>query len=271
MMWCFKNAQPVKEVSIQDRALQYGDGCFTTARIEDGKIQLMHRHLARLKECCEQLDLSVNLNWIDESLEQMKTLGCVLTGTIKILISRGEGQRGYTMPSHAADLYIYFYPQSHAIDQPAYLKSGVLKTQLGLCMPKLAGLKTLNRLEQVILKKEADQQGWSEALTLDINNEVVEGVSSNCFIYLNNTWITPELRYNGVRGVMRAEIIDRMQQLGIECIQRPVQLTELSQVQSLFFCNALHPMNIVTHLQSQTLQTNICTQLYHILNLNQID
>ncbi len=70
-------------------------------------------------------------------------------------------------------------------------------------MPNLAGLKTLNRFEQVLLKQEADQSNWSEALVFDIQGTVVEGVSSNCFIRINDSWITPELRYNGVHGVMR--------------------------------------------------------------------
>ncbi len=54
-----------------------------------------------------------------------------------------------------------------------------------------------------------------EALVTDVQGAVVEGVSSNCFIRTNEGWITPELRYNGVHGVMRAEILKRMQQHGI--------------------------------------------------------
>lgn len=137
-------------------------------------------------------------------------------------------------------------------------------------MPSLVGLKSLNRLEQVLLKNEADQRGWSEALVTDVQGTVVEGVSSNCFIRLNNTWITPELRYNGVHGVMRAEILSRMQQHGIACEQRFIDMDEITQFESLFFCNALSPMKIVTELNQQPLNVQACIELFNILQLNQI-
>ena len=95
-------------------------------------------------------------------------------------------------------------------------------------------------------------------------------MSSNCFIRLNDRWITPELRYNGVHGVMRAEILARMQHYGIACEVRIIELDEVPQIQSLFFCNALNPMRVVTHLGEKTLDTQACIDLFHILNLNQI-
>ena len=137
-------------------------------------------------------------------------------------------------------------------------------------MPNLVGIKTLNRLEQVMLKQEADQQGWLEALVLDVQGSVVEGISSNCFFRINDTWITPELRYNGVHGVMRAEILRRMQQQGIPCEQRLVKSAEIVDIQSLFFCNALQPMKIATVLDQQTLMVEPCIELFNTLELNQI-
>ena len=137
-------------------------------------------------------------------------------------------------------------------------------------MPGLVGLKTLNRLEQVLLKQEADQRGWSEALVTDVQGGVVEGVSSNCFICINNTWITPELRYNGVFGVMRAEILQRMQDQGIACQQRYIDMEEIAHIQSLFFCNALNPMKIVTQFEQRSLDGDACIELFNRLRLNQM-
>jgi len=157
--------------------------------------------------------------------------------------------------------------EEHQFEQ---IESGVLNTALGLCMPQLVGLKTLNRLEQVMLKQEADQQGWVEALACDVQGEIVEGVSSNCFLRINNTWITPELRYNGVSGVMRAEILERMHQQGIACEQRSLDMEEIPHIQSLFFCNALSPMKMVAQFEQRTLDTEACIALFHRLHLNQI-
>lgn len=269
-MLYLKNAQPVKDIDVLDRAFHYGDGCFTTARIRRNRIELADRHLARLRMSQQKLSLQADLDLIEKSLQALLKSEAELNGTLKIVLSRGIGQRGYSLPDHPADVWLYYYPQmlqEHHFEQ---IESGVLNTALGLCMPQLVGLKTLNRLEQVMLKQEADQQGWSEALVCDVQGEIVEGVSSNCFLRINNTWITPELRYNGVTGVMRAEILERMLQQGIICEQRSLDLNEISSIQSLFFCNALSPMKIVTQFEQKTLDTEVCIELFHRLHLHQI-
>ena len=269
-MQCFKNAEEISAVSVLDRAFHYGDCCFSTARIRNGQIELEALHLLRLQRGCERLYLNANLAFIQQSIQQLQQHYPQVNGTLKIIISRGDGQRGYSLPAQDADVWVFFYPK--AVDDFHYEKiaSGVLKQAMGLSMPQLVGIKSLNRLEQVILKKEADAQGWPEALVTDVQGSVVEGVSSNCFILINNEWITPELRYNGVHGVMRAEILARMQQHGISCRQRYVDMEEIAQFQSLFFCNALSPMKIVIQLDARLLDVQACIELFNRLQLNQM-
>lgn len=269
-MPCFKNAEEVNEISLLDRAFHYGDGCFTTARVRHGKIELENLHMARLHLSCEQLLLKADLSLIQKSLALLQQQFLEVNGTLKIIISRGEGQRGYSLPDHLADVWVFFYPKVVDDFQVEKIKSGVLQQALGLTMPSLVGLKSLNRLEQVLLKNEADQKGWAEALVTDVQGTVVEGVSSNCFIRLNNRWITPELRYNGVHGVMRAEILSRMQQQGIHCEQRFIDMEEISKFESVFFCNALTAMKIAIELNQRPLNVQPCTELFNILQLNQI-
>lgn len=269
-MQCLKNAIPVQAVSIIDRAFHYGDGCFTTARIRDGRIELFDLHLLRMKSACERLFMHVDMSLVQQSLIELKQSHSTLNGTLKVIISRGGGQRGYSLPDQNADLWFYYYPSNVEDFIFEVIESGVLEQTIGLCMPSLVGIKSLNRLEQVLLKKEADQKKWLEALTTDVNGNIVEGVSSNCFIRINDTWICPELRYNGVHGVMRAEILRRMKVFGIHCEQRVVHLDELNQIQSVFYCNALHPMKIASCLNDQQLDVQPCVDLFHTLQLNQI-
>ncbi|MEG1093290.1 MAG: aminodeoxychorismate lyase, partial [Acinetobacter sp.] len=210
-MLYLKNAQQVSQIDVLDRGFHYGDGCFTTARIRHNRIELYDRHLTRLQNSNQSLSLNANLDLITESLQLLGESEGKLNGTLKIVLSRGVGQRGYSLPDHPADLWLFYYPQDIQDFKFEQIQSGVLQQAVGLTMPSLVGLKTLNRLEQVLLKQEADQRGWPEAIVTDVQGGIVEGVSSNCFILIKNTWITPELRYNGVFGVMRAEILQRMQ------------------------------------------------------------
>ncbi|MGE8538884.1 MAG: aminodeoxychorismate lyase [Acinetobacter sp.] len=269
-MLCLKNAQHVREIDVLDRAFHYGDGCFTTARIRRNRIELYDRHLARLQLSQQKLSLNADLDLITQSLQILLASEGELNGTLKIVLSRGIGQRGYSLPDHPADLWLFYYPQVVEDFKFEQIQSGVLQQALGLTMPSLVGLKTLNRLEQVLLKQEAEQRAWPEALVTDVQGGIVEGVSSNCFIRINNTWITPELRYNGVFGVMRAEILQRMQDQGFACQQRCIEVDEISHIQSLFFCNALSPMKIVTQFEQRSLDGEACIELFNRLQLNQI-
>lgn len=269
-MRCFRNGKEVSDIHVLDRAFHYGDGCFTTARVRNGLIEMQQRHFTRLGDSCSRLALKADLKHITQTLELLAQTQESVTGTLKILISRGQGQRGYSLPDHPADVWVYYYPAQMLEFTHDSMTTGVLKQSLGLSMPALVGLKSLNRLEQVMLKTEADLHGWQEALVTDVQGAVVEGVSSNCFMRINDTWITPELRYNGVHGVMRAEILERMQQSSIVCEQRYVDMDEIRQIQSLFFCNALHPMKIAAELNQRQLEVQPCIDLFNVLQLNQI-
>ena len=244
-MQCYKNAKPTEQIHVLDRAFHYGDGCFSTARFRQNQIELFDRHLARLQYANRQLSLNANLELITETLTLLKQAHGEVNGTLKIVLSRGVGQRGYSLPDHPADVWVFFYPQAQETLGAEYhyeiIQSGVLEQTIGLTMPQLVGVKSLNRLEQVLLKQEADQAGWLEALVTDVQGRVVEGVSSNCFILINNTWITPQLGYNGVHGVMRAEILSRMQQHNIACEQRDIDAAEIADIQSLFFFMLRNP------------------------------
>ena len=269
-MQCYKNGQLIDSIPLLDRAFHYGDGCFTTARIFQGHFELKDLHITRLKLTCQRLSLTADLSYIEQSLEQLSQQSSILNGTLKIVISRGEGDRGYRLPTHPADIYLWYYPSMLQSFEPEWIESGVLKHALGLNMPHLVGLKTLNRLEQVLLRQEADQLGWPEALVTDVQGSIVEGVSSNCFIRINDRWITPELRYNGVHGVMRAEILTRMQQTNVDCEQRSIELDEIAHIQNLFFCNALHPMKAVIRFNRQALAQQPYLDLFKTLKLSTI-
>lgn len=268
-MWCFKNAERMMSVSLNDRAFQYGDGCFTTGRIQHGQIELESRHIARLKHACEQLALAVDLDFIEQTQQHLQQHFEQVNGRFKVIISRGEGERGYSLPNHDADLWLFFYPQALEAFHYDVIEVDVLTQRLGQTMPKLLGIKSLNRLEQVMLKQEADQKKLTEALVLDVQNHIVEGVSSNCFLKINNIWVTPNLQNNGIYGIMRAEILARMQQFGIACEVRKIDFDECANIQSLFFCNALSPMKIASSLGQQNLDTQTCIDLFYLLQLQQ--
>ena len=267
-------------VSIEDRGFLYGDGCFSTAQYGRSEIQLWQGHLARFEKAIPALCLNCDMNRINTDKEKFLNqisaqYGENAHGTIKILISRGQGQRGYAPPDQDADLYFYFYPiMAFSTEIPVLEKVGLMDQALSTPMQQLRGIKSLNRLEQVILKHHADQQAWQEALCFDQNDHLVEGISSNCFVYLDGQWHTPDLALAGIDGVMRQELLSRMQHFQIAHQIRKIKRSELASVQAIFFCNSLHAMQIAQTLidenAEQRLDQNICQTVFQQLQLSDL-
>ena len=143
-MQCYKNGQLIDSIPLLDRAFHYGDGCFTTARLVHGGMELKELHIARLNYACKNLSLDADLSFIDQALDQLLQHEKNLNGTLKVVISRGEGDRGYSLPLHPADVYVWFYPKQWQHLEPEWIESGLLNHAIGLHMPHLVGLKTLN-------------------------------------------------------------------------------------------------------------------------------
>ena len=114
-MICFKNAQFVDSISLVDRAIHNGDVCFTTVRLHQDVMELELLHRARLKLAAERLFLDVNFELLDQTLQCLRQKNGILNGTLKVIISRGDGDRGYAMPEHDADVYVLYYPKSTRI------------------------------------------------------------------------------------------------------------------------------------------------------------
>ncbi|MFJ3263852.1 aminodeoxychorismate lyase [Pseudomonas sp. NPDC086581] len=234
------DGQSAEALSARDRGLAYGDGLFETIRVSAGRPRLLARHRARLEEGVRRLCLPVSLDLIeDELLRFSAQLG---DGVAKLMLTRGEGARGYAPQADAQVRRVLL-----ASPAPAYpaknREEGVMlfpcATRLAE-QPLLAGLKHLNRLEQVLARAEWSDPAFAEGLMRDVSGRIVEGVFSNLFLVKQGALITAELSRCGVAGVMRAEIIERASDLGLPVIVRDVEHGELAQADEVFLCNSLY-------------------------------
>ena len=239
-MQAWINGQPSDSIALADRGLAYGDGLFETIKVRNGRAMLLERHLSRLQEGCRRLAIPCDIQLLrQELLAYMQQLG---EGVCKLILTRGAGQRGYALPEPCLPQRIL---QSSSFPQwpVAHSETGV---QLFTCQlrlseqPILAGLKHLNRLEQVLARAEWSDPAYAEGLLLDSHERVVDGVFSNIFIVHNQQLITPDLSRCGVAGVMRAELLERAQTAGINVEIRDVTVQQLQQADEVFACNSLY-------------------------------
>ncbi len=258
------NGAPCRGVDPEDRAFLYGDGLFTSIRVRAGVAQLWPRHLQRLQQGTLALAMDANFMQLeDDVVKQAAQMG---DGVLKVIISRGVGSRGYLPPYHVADTYIQLFPRPAGGAAAVPIDSGVLEGQLGQVMPQLAGIKTLNRLEQVMLRIELESLGWPEGLVCDAHDLIIEGVYSNCFMRVAGEWWTPPIAQSGISGVMRAELLAQFEAHGIAVQLRTLYRDEVDQIEALFFCNALTEIVPVASLAGRTLNVDAVTSLMNLIS-----
>ena len=225
-------------IDLGNRGLAYGDGVFTTARITMRRPQFWEAHRRRLKRDCAQLALEVD--WA--ALEHEVATVCddaPEPAALKITITRRAGERGYRPPPGEAVRIVQRLPlEPHP---RAYVERGIAVTVCRMRLasaPALAGVKHLNRLEQVLARLEWGDE-YQEGLMLDDKGYVVEGTMSNLFAVADKQLLTPLLDRCGVAGVMRERIIAHAEAAGLRLHETRLVLEDLYRANGVFVCNAL--------------------------------
>ena len=226
-----------------DRGLAYGDGLFETIKFSQRKVVLWQQHLARLVSGCRRLAIPFDQQQIDSLVDEVRQLCSAFesdSGVIKLIVTRGAGGRGYrAMPDLKPQriLIATSMPQYPASYYTQGIKLFLCQTRLA-CNPQLAGIKHLNRLEQVMARNEW-QDEYAEGLLRDFSGNVVEGTMSNLFVIKNGAWHTPPLEDYGVSGIVRNIIIDRAGAAGIKVNVKPISLAEVESADGLLMTNSL--------------------------------
>ncbi len=247
------NGAPDNAVATTDRGLLYGDGLFETIACVKGVPQLWGAHMQRLRTGCERL----GIGRIDTDVLQEECLG-LLEGAqravLKVIITRGTGGRGYRPPDSVAAtriVQLYNWPEYPDSNETEGINTIICKTRLGQ-NPSLAGMKHLNRLEQVVARAEWQDETIHEGLMLDNTGQVIEGTMSNIFIVYQDVLLTPDLTQSGVAGIMRAHVMGLAAKDKISVDVRAITLAELQAADEVFVCNSLIGIWPVRHIHGNT-------------------
>jgi 4-amino-4-deoxychorismate lyase len=238
-----------------DRGLAYGDGLFETMAAHSGEIRWLERHLQRLREGCRRLSIPV-----PDCAEIRRALSGHVPrqgkAVVKLIVTRGIGQRGYRPPPVSAPTWILGIGAWPPYPAANYTR-GVTVTTCNLRLgrnPVLAGLKHLNRLEQVLAQLELRDARCDEGLLLDTSGFVVGGTMSNVFAVRGPRLLTPRLSFCGVRGVMRQVVMDFAPRLGLQAEEAEVGTGELREADELFLTNALFGIWPIRELDGRALR-----------------
>ncbi|CAM4244673.1 aminodeoxychorismate lyase [Pseudoalteromonas ostreae] len=242
-------------VSIKDRGLNYGDGFFTTAKVHNGEVEHWPLHCARLEECASRLGFdALDIAALTQAVNGY--IQSVSLGVLKIVVTRGEGGRGYALPELPQTTILLSqlaFPGHYYQQALKGVKLAVSPIKLA-SQPLLAGLKTLNRLEQVMIKRAMDAQTCDDVLVCDYHNNVIEASAANIFAIHNGRIVSPNLQNCGIKGVYLQSLCNKLE---IEFID--ITLSELLQMDAVYLCNSL--MAIVPVLAIADTEFDLTTSL----------
>lgn len=225
-------------VTVNDRAFTYGDGLFETIRVRSSKPELLDAHLKRLEDGLVRLKYPRNV--FTQLLSELEEIAFSGDQVLKLIVSRGEGLRGYSLPDKTNSTRVI--QLSELSDYSCQSESGVaIRTcQYQMAInPVLAGIKHLNRLEQVMARSEWQDQTIADGVVTDLDGYVVECTMSNIFWSDHQTVYTPGLERCGVKGVMRDHVISKLAEQGIVVQEGNFTLADLKNADEIFITNSL--------------------------------
>ena len=235
------NGREQDHLPAADRGLHFGDGVFETMAVEQGRPLCLERHLERLADGCRRL--AIPMPALDILVEECGRVGAARArAVLKLTVTRGVGGRGYA-PLEGAPatrmVAAHPWPQYAGAPRREGVRVVTCDTRLGR-NPRLAGIKHLNRLEQVLARMEAGSRQCDEGLMLDDRDHVVEGIMSNLFLHREGRLHTPDLSACGVAGIVRAQVLEAARELtGAEVEVGSIGPADLAGADECFLTNSL--------------------------------
>ncbi len=256
------NGRPSGALSPTERGLHYGDGLFETIACLRGRPRFLNLHLERLSRGCARLGIE------SPSPEELRReILAVAAGAgravVKVLLTRGPAvARGYgtTDAEQPTRLTLRYRWED---EDPRLATVGVRVRTAALRLaesPALAGLKHLNRLEQVLARREWSDADIAEALMFSSSGRLISGVMSNVFLVEGGTLRTPRLDRCGVAGIMRQVVLREAARAGIPVEERSLDGADLARTRELFLTSAVTGVRPVSAVDGRACEPGAVTR-----------
>ena len=247
------NSHPI---TSDDRTFNYGDGVFTTMCVSNGHVELLPYHLRRLTHDTNVLGIAIDIPSLSDAIDHAVAVEATSGANanrfvLKVHVSAGTGGRGYARDPHAkaiVRLTAHPYPASYETLWSSGITAMCAETRMAV-QPLFAGVKHMNRLEQVFIKQEiARTPNAQDALVFDTEGNVVESSAGNVFFYQNDTWHTPVIDKAGVNGVVRQCLIEHMRASNTPVVEGNYSRNDIESAHAIAITNAVVGVMWVSNL-----------------------
>jgi 4-amino-4-deoxychorismate lyase len=254
---CMINGIAADHLLISDRSIHYGDGLFETILCSDNRLYYWPQHYQRLRTSAAKLNIACpdEQALLQDITELVSSNEVAEHCVVKIVLSRGLGERGYSYDTDISANRIVLLSVLDAA-YSSILSDTMMSGELFICDQQvsinesLAGMKHLNRLENVMARNEwdANKAVFIDGLMLNADHEVIEGTMSNLFAVRHGHIFTPVLDRSGIRGVMRDAIVELAAKNRLPLSEARLTVEDLLTMDELFITNSLIGMKRVTKL-----------------------
>lgn len=230
-------------ISVFDHGLLYGDGIFEGICVYDGRIFRLDQHLRRLYESARTVDLPIPLTaeQLRAAIVETVKRNRLRNGYVRPIVTRGVGKLGLD-PKNCNQPTVIIIPQNNesyplltAGRKPARAIVSSIRRTPSYSLP--ASAKTLNYLNNVLAKQQANYAGVDEAIMLDWMGFVSEGTGDNLFVVRRSVLLTPPLHSSVLGGVTRQVVLEAAQTLGIGSEERELTIHDLYNADEAFFAS----------------------------------
>lgn len=245
-------------IAANDRGLHYGDGVFRTMTMRAGRLLHWPLHFEKLQADCHALGMECP-GQAEFAPDIAAIAQAAPDGAVKTIVTRGPGLRGYAPPLQSSPTRIVV---STPLPATPYPSSGILMHLCALRLghqPALAGIKHLNRLENVLARAEWNDSSIAEGLLRDIDGNAISGTMSNLFIVEHGSLVTADLARCGVAGVTRKRVLQMARREGLTCKVEPIALARVYDAEEVFLLNSVIGLWPVAQLGKKTWTPGVVT------------
>lgn len=235
-------------VSVFDHGLLYGDGVFEGIRAYNGRVFKLERHIERLFDSAKAIRLDIPSSRDDVAELVLETCRRneldVVDGYIRLVVTRGAGDLGIDPRSCPhPDIIVIAKAVGALYGERSRRGVSLATSSFRRHAPDVLSpsIKSLNYLNNVLARIEANDRGADEALLLDQHGYVAEATADNLFIVVDRTLMTPPTATN-LRGITRETVLDLAGDLGIRTEVRPFTLFDLWTAREAFMCGTMAEM-----------------------------
>jgi branched-chain amino acid aminotransferase len=240
-------------VSVFDRGFLYGDGVFETMRSYGGRIFRLDRHMQRLRQSADIIELRLphEPEQLAEICSRLLERNGVADAIVRISVTRGRSVGGIGTAQAGEPSVVAFIRPPRPLPAEAYtegVSAKVVSVRRNPSAALDARMKSMNFLNYILAKAEAERAGAYQAIMLNHAGYVAEASTANVFFASGDRLVTPSLDCDILPGITRAAVLEIASDAGIHCEERKVEPSEIRGFQECFLTSSgveLVPLTII--------------------------